>query len=858
MRTKLTKKRRPFYLMVSIGLSFLPSFLFCSEGYTEPFGRPLFRHFDVTETGGASANWDVATGPDGLVYFANSRGVLIYNGVRWQIINTPQGLDARAIAITDNGKVYVGAKNDFGYLVPIGDDEWRYQSLLPAATLNETEFEETVSAIHVFNSSVFFITEKGLYRLSNNKLEAWEPGAFQSRSFTAYEFLFANIRGSGLLRFTDNGFVPVEGGEIFSNSILRAVLPQTSGKTILLGRSGNAYELVKDGNRFRVQSTATEIWKKLSTPSYSSIWKVPHGYVAVSPDGMFFLDFSGQVISKIHQYNDAGNTKVRKVYPGPNGSIWVSLNRGGSLIDNPHRVTAWSEKNGLSGDVLSVSKLGETVYVGTDEGLFRTEDQNSQMQQISGLDFPIHGLSIFRKSSIRDHTSILAATETGLYEVANGTVRRVTDGLCLSVHVARNQPNRIVLGMENGLLMLDYTASEWFDRGYAPGSRAAITSLAEDNEGTLFSTTADSRIIIYDAEAWLKPADEQGPINYSPKEMSFPEITVPGITSKVFSGRDTIWYATGLSIRKFDRAAETFRSYTGLSAVLGSVRPIWYGAAAHSDDSIWFQNSLGAGVIFPEELKQLTEIRYYPEVPMTAPDTTAFFLTNDSVFFGGSMGLVRLRRNMLDQFDSFTVRIVMSRNKQSLSRQVIQPKAPDYRIEFGLSAPLQGSQDQTKFRYRLSTLSSEWSAWQSSSTVPFTNLRLGSYTFEAQAQSRFGKLSSISSYNFQAEPLWYQTGTYNLAQAGLAITMLLIMLLFGGIRFRLVAIRFLTILLVMFLFEAGILYLDTTLRPRDFMERAIYTGTSLLLSLVIVLVHSWYDYLRRRRLDAHYRKIYAI
>jgi len=859
MRANLIKTPRTFYLMVLIGLSCLPSFLFFSEGHAEPYGRPLFRNFDVTETGGASTNWDVASGPDGLVYFANSRGVLIYDGIRWQIVNSPQGLDARAIAVADNGKVYVGAKNDFGYLVPVGDDAWRYQSLLPTAKPNETNFEETVSAIHVVNSSAFFVTEKALYRLRNDTIQKWEPGTFQSRSFTAYEFLFANIRGTGLSRFTENGFVSVEGGEIFSNSTLRAVLPLKAGTTVLLDGSGTAYELVKDGNHFRIQSTAPESWKKLSVSSYSSVWVTPHGYVAVSLEGMFFLDSSGQVIGKIDQYKDEGKTKVQKVYPGPNGSIWVSLNRGVSLIDSPHRVTAWGTQNGLSGDVLSVSKLGKTVYVGTDEGLFYTEEQNSHMKKISGLDIPIHGLSIFQKSSIRDHTSILAAAENGLYEVINGTARQVTDGLCLSVHVARNQPNRIVLGMDNGLLMLDYIASEWFDRGYAPGSRAAITSLAEDNDGTLFATTVDSQIIRYDAEAWLKPADEQGTQDYSPDEVSFPEISLPGITSKVFSGRDTIWYSTGLSIRKLDRTTRTFRSYTGLAAVLGRVRPIWYGVTAHSDNSIWFQNSLGAGSIVPEKLNQPIKIRYYPEVPMTAPDITAFFLTDESVFFGGSTGLVRIHRDMTVQLESFPVRVAaLSKNKTNLSRQEIQPKAPDYRIEFSLSAPLQGSQDQTQFRHRLSALNPEWSVWQLNNNVPFTNLRPGSYKFEAQAKSKFGKLSSVGSYNFEAKPLWYQTGTYNLSQAGLVIIVLFLMLLFGGVRFRLVAVRFLTVLLVMFLFEAGILYLDTTLRPRDLVERSIYTGTSLLLSIVIVLVHSCYDYFSRRRMNARYRKLYAI
>ncbi len=79
----------------------------------------------------------MAQGKDGRRYFANAAGVLMYDGVNWTILHIRDKSPVLAVTIPDEknvneklkDKVFVGAKNEFGYLSSENKGKLKYHSL---------------------------------------------------------------------------------------------------------------------------------------------------------------------------------------------------------------------------------------------------------------------------------------------------------------------------------------------------------------------------------------------------------------------------------------------------------------------------------------------------------------------------------------------------------------------------------------------------------------------------------------------------------------------------------------------------------------------------------------------------------
>ena len=52
----------------------------------------MLRNFPTVLTGGGTQNWNLMQSADGLLYLANSHGLMIHDGYRWSVTLGGQGL----------------------------------------------------------------------------------------------------------------------------------------------------------------------------------------------------------------------------------------------------------------------------------------------------------------------------------------------------------------------------------------------------------------------------------------------------------------------------------------------------------------------------------------------------------------------------------------------------------------------------------------------------------------------------------------------------------------------------------------------------------------------------------------------
>jgi hypothetical protein len=82
----------------------------------KPTGIPFIRNYERTEYLGGRQTWDIAQNNQNLIYFANNAGVLEFDGTNWNSYQVTNRSVVRSVELDDDGRIYVGAYNEFGYL----------------------------------------------------------------------------------------------------------------------------------------------------------------------------------------------------------------------------------------------------------------------------------------------------------------------------------------------------------------------------------------------------------------------------------------------------------------------------------------------------------------------------------------------------------------------------------------------------------------------------------------------------------------------------------------------------------------------------------------------------------------------
>lgn len=98
-------------LKILLILSFLP--------FSQVWGAdfiPAITNYTVKDYEGGHQNWACAQGDDGVMYFGNNNGLLVYDGFSWELHRVPGGYIVRSVFV-DGDRVYIGSFEEFGYFI---------------------------------------------------------------------------------------------------------------------------------------------------------------------------------------------------------------------------------------------------------------------------------------------------------------------------------------------------------------------------------------------------------------------------------------------------------------------------------------------------------------------------------------------------------------------------------------------------------------------------------------------------------------------------------------------------------------------------------------------------------------------
>jgi hypothetical protein len=118
-------------------------------------GVPFIRNFKKSEYKAGTQNWAIAQDHKGFMYFANNEGLLVFDGLNWQLCKMPNSSMVRSLLIDDNGIIYVGAYNDFGKMIYNVNGKMEFYSLKKYLPSDFQNFDDIWNIISFENKIVY-------------------------------------------------------------------------------------------------------------------------------------------------------------------------------------------------------------------------------------------------------------------------------------------------------------------------------------------------------------------------------------------------------------------------------------------------------------------------------------------------------------------------------------------------------------------------------------------------------------------------------------------------------------------------------------------------------------------------------
>lgn len=91
---------------------------------------PPIQNYTPSDYQAENQNWALSQADDKVMYIANNKGLLQFNGADWTLFPSPNESIMRSVKVVGD-RIYTGCYMEFGYWVRDGQGMLRYTSLSP-------------------------------------------------------------------------------------------------------------------------------------------------------------------------------------------------------------------------------------------------------------------------------------------------------------------------------------------------------------------------------------------------------------------------------------------------------------------------------------------------------------------------------------------------------------------------------------------------------------------------------------------------------------------------------------------------------------------------------------------------------
>ncbi len=760
-------------------------FIIISDSFSQGFiGFPLYENYSYKDYHAHYQNWEALQTQDGLMFFANSDGLLVFDGSKWQVLNTENTL--RNIVQIDDGTIYVAGGNIFSKVSVSENGELKLISLInifPDEYRGSLDIWDMATA----GDSVIFRTTNFIFIVFHEKvveiINVEGKRIYDIFYSVSNHAIYLNCRNE-LYKITDSQLVSLN----FQEQII--YFYNKNDSTYFFTIESRIYRISKNDEIKFVDS----LEYNLSGISFGKIQLYKEKYLLFSTanKGLIVVDFNGNLIAHLDKNAGLPSDNTYFAYIDNKDNIWFGSDNGLSYIELNSPLRVIDEHNGIDITMpLCLCDFNNSLYVNTGYYFYKISLNNysPEIKKINIRGQVWDGIVIDSNLYITHNTQIYKIdTADNLFRFGPG------ENIWKIIKIPY-WDNKFLISSSNGIYRAEYKEdSLYIDSNmifsgsvrdmafdslnnlwlYAPLSGLYKTKLTD-------SLTLDS-LFLYD--------DSKGLSEFS--------------SMQLFPWRDKMFISVYKTLFIYNYKNDTIYPYYQITGNFDlSGKKILQLIQIDNNDNFWFEyydeNFNSRVFALKYENGEFVEQNNYGQRMFNFTVSFIKNITDNTLIFGAGKGLalldlntnwgkevyepynvlirkVQLLENDSVVFGGYSIKDSSLITCQADGKIIISYKNHNIKIEF--SAPFFIESKNTQYRFMLENYDEKWSAWTFETKKDYTNLPPGNYIFKVQALNIFDQKSKIATIKITVKAPWYRT-----TLAYIVYFLLFVLLIYGLVQF---------------------------------------------------------------------------
>ena len=705
---------------------------------------PLLINFSNKDYQAHNQNWSISQEHSGCILSANSGGMLIYDGVKWQKYNTPGNQIIRAISQDDKGRIFIGGYATIGYWNTNEFGALNYHSLLDSIQSESIHNDEIWHFLET-DRGLFFQSFSMLYLYHNGSIKAIRPPGNIMYIRQIGNRILVPVIQKGLYELLPNGtFEFIPGSEFLIDKRVATILP-AGEDDFLIGTQNAGIFKFQNGqfHQWNVPVNAPMITYQLNKGI-----RLSNGYYAFGTivQGLFITDTDGRILYHINQKNGLQNNTVLALHESSDNNLWVGLDKGLAMIQTSSSLSFYLDKQGAIGTVYTAIHYDGMLYIGSNQGVFYKpwpEKQGQAFKLVKGTQGQVWNLKVF-------NDQLLCAHNSGTLKIKGSESEKLFSNTGVyNIIPLPNTSDYLLQGTYTGLALLKKNSHGlWQQDSIVKGFYTPAKEIAFDTDEKLWIAHPRQGIFCVQLSKNLKQAI---PIAVRmPDEIS----KNTGVKGKLKLLNKQLYIRADSLTLKYDQEVHKLVP-VGLDL---------YDSLALSDFWITASNS-SIFRIRPHRIEYLDSESHWQSLQVNlSPGDENIIALNDSIYLLCATEGYALFNKHQDA-NNFTavewkpliteVVVAKQRYQPFLAHKSLIPlriSANEKSIRLSYAFPY--FPEEVDLQYRLIGYQQEWSTPTKNFTKEYTNLPPGSYEFQVR---NIHLSPQIASYPFIVLPHWYQT-----------------------------------------------------------------------------------------------------
>ena len=711
---------------------------------------PPIQNYTPSDYRAENQNWAISQAQDKVVYVANNKGLLRFNGADWTLFPSPNESIMRSVNVVGD-KIYTGCYMEFGYWSEDGFGRLEYTSLSSSMEVSLLEDEEFWGILNL-EDWIVFQSLKRIY-VYNNKTES-------INIIDAEDTLFRMFKVSNEIYFQENGkgIFKIDNGK--AKNVYKDDVVLTDEVINIFKEGDTLYMLTKHHGFYREENgSLTQYSTGLDTLAnkitvYSGI-RLKDGKYALGTisNGLVLLDQKGSLLAHIDQIKGIRNNTILSVMEDRDSNVWLGLDNGVSYLNLTSPIKVYHDNKGVVGTTYAAALKDNILYLGTNQGLFYKEmGGDADFKLIEGTQGQVWSLQEIGGTLFCCHHS-------GTYKIEGRNAKKITsvEG-AWKINPISVDENLLLQGNYDGLYVLEKIGDDWKLRNKIEGF---------ENSSRFFEILGNKVFVNHEYKGIFK-LDVDSTF-YKVNRISM-DTLIKGSESGIIKYQNNLFYAYKKGVFKYRQNSDSFLRDTLLSSIYNQDEYVSGKMVLDQNEgNLWlFTNSnislLSEGSLADTLLVKSIPLTEHVRNGIVGYEYIVNFTEDGKYLLGTTSGYMTLDTKDF-KIPDFMVQIgeIKKASKDSQDWALVSKgsstdfKSTENHIRFSFFSPEYYRLFKPQYQYQLEGIYDNWSNWSEDYSTTFENLPYGDYTFRVRAKIGDKLSSNVPTYAFRIERPWYIT-----------------------------------------------------------------------------------------------------